>query len=232
MQVLFNADDFGLTKAVSKAIIQAHHNGVVSSTTLLMNGKAVDYAASLAKQVPSLDIGVHLTLTFGKPLTASTTNLTDEQGYFKWTKHFQTMEPPDLMEVKQEWRAQIEAFKQTGLTLHHLDSHHHIHGWLPLKQVIVELAVEYQVPVRCVDSLQDRPDLLLTEALWLDFYGDRVNENLFNELRKQPYSSVEVMTHPGFANEELAAVSSYTYNREKELDVLCSMTVPDWVTLL
>src|SRR5699024_10472923 len=68
MKVLFNADDFGLTKGTTDGIIHAHLNGVVQSTTLMMNGLAVDYAIRRAKQTTTLKVGIHLVLTCGKPV--------------------------------------------------------------------------------------------------------------------------------------------------------------------
>ena len=68
MQVIFNADDFGLTKGVTDGIIQSHTKGIVTSTSLIMNGRAVSYAVEQAKKHPSLRVGLHLVLSWGKPL--------------------------------------------------------------------------------------------------------------------------------------------------------------------
>src|SRR3954447_19197922 len=67
--LIVNADDFGITEGTNRAIIDAHQNGIVTSTSLLANGYAFDHAVSLAKQTPSLGIGVHLTLTEGPPVS-------------------------------------------------------------------------------------------------------------------------------------------------------------------
>ncbi len=233
INILFNADDFGLTKGVTDGIVQAHLNGCISSTTLMMNGMATDYAVQLAKKVPSLDVGIHLVLTWGgKPVHPDVPGLVDKDGSFKFTNRYQTEEPPNPEEVKKEWRAQLDAFLATGLPLHHIDSHHHVHGWEPLKQVILEIANEYKVPVRYVDSLQDHPEILLTDSLWLDFYGDGIYHELFGELEKTEGKSIEIMTHPGIMDEDLVSVSSYTKEREKELEILCSLESPGWANVL
>src|SRR5215831_18887573 len=62
-QLIITADDFGLTQGVNEAIVRAHRNGVVTSASLMVNGGAFDSAVELAKQSPSLDIGLHLNLT-------------------------------------------------------------------------------------------------------------------------------------------------------------------------
>ncbi|MUK89699.1 chitin disaccharide deacetylase [Ornithinibacillus sp. L9] len=229
MKVLFNADDFGLTKGITDGIMEAHTKGLVHSTTLMMNGKAVDYAVKQAKNHPSLHVGIHLVLTWGKPVSKDVSDLLDPNGEFKFKNTFLKMDPPNIYQVEKEWRAQIEAFLATGLPLHHIDSHHHVHGWEPLKQVVVKLAKEYGVKVRYVDSLKDFPEILLTETLYLGFYGDGVDEKIFHHLQKLNVKSVEVMTHPAIMDEDLIQVSSYTNKREQELQILCSLNTPDWV---
>lgn len=230
MKVLFNADDFGLTKGITDGIIAAHTNGVVNSTTLMMNGKAVDYAIEQAKQYPTLKVGIHLVLTWGKPLLQDVPSLTDKNGHFFFTSIMN--ETSNIEAVKREWTAQIEAFLQTGLELHHIDSHHHVHGWESLKDVIIQLAKQYNIPVRYMPSLKQAPEILLTETLWDGFYGDGVSKNIFNELSNLSTSSVEVMTHPAYIDEDLRGISSYVEKREDELQILTNLTVPSWVTLL
>ncbi len=67
-QVIVNADDFGLTEGTNAAILRAHLHGIVTATSLLANGRAFDHAVALARTTPSLDIGLHLTLTEGLPV--------------------------------------------------------------------------------------------------------------------------------------------------------------------
>lgn len=229
MKVLFNADDFGLTKGVTDGIIKAHKDGVVSSTTLMMNGKAVNHAVSQAKKHPLLKVGIHLVLTWGKPISGSVPTLLDDQGFFKFRNTFIEMGVADVDAVEREWCAQIDAFLATGLPLHHIDSHHHIHGWEPLKEVVVKLAQRYNVPVRYVESLKGNPEILLTETLWLDFYGEGVDHEIFNKLQHLDTASVEVMTHPAIVDQDLKEISSYIEKREQELEILCDLEVPSWV---
>lgn len=197
----------------------------------MMNGLAVDYAIRRAKQTTTLKVGIHLVLTWGKPVSHSVPGLVDRNGYFKYQNTFNEMDPPDPSEVEKEWRAQIEAFLKTGLTLHHIDSHHHIHGWEPLKATVYKLASEYNVPVRYVASLQSHPEILLTDKLWLGFYGNGIYEDVFENLRKLDAQSVEVMTHPAFVDNDLRSVSSYVEKRQEELNILCQLQAPDEVQL-
>lgn len=68
--LIVNADDFGLSKGQNYGIIEACRNGIVTSTTALVNGQAIDHAVQLSRDEPSLTIGMHFVLTMGKPLTA------------------------------------------------------------------------------------------------------------------------------------------------------------------
>lgn len=228
MKVLFNADDFGLTTGINDGIIASHLNGLVDSATLMMNGLAVEHAVSTAKKTPSLKVGIHLVLTWGKPLSKDIPDLMNEEGFFKYRNTYAQSERPNIEQVELEWKTQIEAFLKTGLELHHIDSHHHIHGWEPLKDVVMKLANEYRVPIRKVDSLSEHKEIFLSNELYLDFYGSGVSENIFEKLKELESESVEVMCHPAYVDEDLRTVSSYCELREQELELLCRLKRPDW----
>lgn len=231
MKVLFNADDFGLTKGVTDGIIQSYTNGVVRATTLMMNGKAVDYAVEQAKKHPHLKVGIHLVLSYGKPLNDDVTDLVDQDGKFKFVSQYDEANSPNIEQVEREWRTQIEAFLKTGLPMHHIDSHHHVHRWDVLKEVVIKLAKDYDVPVRNVPSLKEHPQILLTEKLWTDFYDEGVTEDIFEQIRQLNATSIEVMTHPAIVDDELREISSYTDKRTEELEILTNLEVPNWAKI-
>lgn len=231
MKVVFNADDYGLTRGVTDGIIQSYKNGVVRSTTMMMNGLAVDFAVEQAKLNPGLKIGIHLVLSWGKPISSDVNDLLNKEGTFKFHSTFDSQNKPNIEQVEKEWRAQIEAFLKTGIPLHHIDSHHHVHSWGILKDLVIKLAKEFNVPVRSVPSLQDHPDILLTESLWLDFYAEGVHKHVFEDIKNLDVKSVEVMTHPAIVDEELRQISSYTDLRTLELEILTNLNVPDWAKI-
>src|SRR5713226_2934153 len=70
-RLIVNADDFGFTSGVNRAIVEAHSRGVVTSSTLMANGAAFAEAAQLAKTVPKLSVGCHVVLTDGVPVLAA-----------------------------------------------------------------------------------------------------------------------------------------------------------------
>ena len=69
MQLIFNADDFGLSRGVNLGIIEAFRNGVVRSATLMANMNGFRDAVQLSSEHPELGVGIHLCLTAGQPLT-------------------------------------------------------------------------------------------------------------------------------------------------------------------
>ncbi|AHA29614.1 chitin disaccharide deacetylase [Exiguobacterium sp. MH3] len=226
-RVIVNADDFGLTTGINQGIIESHLNGPVHSTTLMMNGHAVEDAVRLSQQHPNLHVGVHLVLSWGKPLASTSQSLTKEDGTFRFTSRFLKEVPPDPEDVYLEWKAQIEAFLATGLPLHHLDSHHHIHGWSAINSVIIELAKEYQTTFRATGNAKHQ-DLWLTNRFDDRFYGEGVSYATLDSIT--PGSSVEVMVHPANMDALLPSVTSYVNQRLVEKDFLTRYTPPDWWT--
>ena len=77
--LIVNADDFGLSKGQNYGIIEACRNGVVTSTTALVNGAAIDHAAQLSRSTPELAVGMHFVLTLGEgimgPVTVDLANI-------------------------------------------------------------------------------------------------------------------------------------------------------------
>ncbi len=156
-QLILNADDYGRTPAVSTGIRQAHRNGILTSTTAMMNMRAIEADLQIAlEECPRLGIGVHLTLTAEKPVLppqqiSSLTRLAPDGISFPkldiLTKQADTV---NTAEVKAEWRAQIEKFVRImGRTPTHLDSHHHS-SYFTAKffGAMLELAREFNCAIR------------------------------------------------------------------------------------
>ena len=233
IEVLVNADDFGLTKAVNYGILDSHKYGIVNSATIMMNAKATEHAIEIAKKTPSLKVGIHLVLTWGKPLLSDVPSLVDESGFFK--KQGTVYGDPagiSLSELEREWSAQIERFLEFGLFPTHFDSHHHVHGIKAFLPVIKKLSDKYGLPVRNAGShlagIQTVTDVFLD-----DFYGEMVVEDYFQNLkgRVMDGASVEIMTHPAYMDEELMKVSSYNDIRLKETRILTKAKLPEGFSL-
>ena len=103
-KLIINADDLGLTPGVTRGIIKAHLNGIVTSTSAMMNSPHISQSLSAVnKEAPSLGLGVHLVLTWGKPLLPANAvpSLVDNQGNFFKFQQFTGLIPTlDLAQVR------------------------------------------------------------------------------------------------------------------------------------
>ena len=150
-RLIINADDFGLTDGVNQAIIDAHHNGLLSSTTLLANGEAFTSAAALARQAPRLGVGVHLNLTEGRPVApvSSVPTLISGCGVFARTPaglwRAMLLGRARAVEIERELRAQVEKVLAARIVPTHLDSHKHVHALPALGKMSLKLARQYGI---------------------------------------------------------------------------------------
>lgn len=138
-RLIINADDFGLTAGVNRAIVEAHEHGVLSSATLMANGQAFDEAVILARSKPRLGVGCHVVLVDGAPFLggAATHSLLNPNRSTAGNPHFREgigkfaalallgRLSPD--EIEAEAAAQIGKLQSAGITVTHLDSHKHTH---------------------------------------------------------------------------------------------------------
>lgn len=225
-QLIVNADDYNLTPGVCRGILAAHQEGVVTSTTFMVNLPGARASAHLAGKNPELGVGLHLNLTKGKPVSPreKVPSLVQENGEFIPHK----LHPQSRLsreEILLEWEAQLQKFIELmGKAPSHLDSHHHIHAlYLP---VFFQLAQTHTLPVRTITPEMAREarlyGLKTCDYFIEDFFGDKVGLENLKELLTgiPPDSSCELMCHPGEPDEELRKISSYSDNRRKELEVL------------
>src|SRR5262245_38433323 len=154
IQLIVNADDYGMAAGVSAGIRDSHKRGIVTSTTTMMNmPDAEDALRRAVVECPQLGLGVHLVLTCASPLlpASQVASLIDEQQQFygeaSFIAHVTSVDPE---EVKAEWRTQIDRFVSiVGHAPDHLDSHHHVSYFTPeLFKVMLELAQEYGCTIR------------------------------------------------------------------------------------
>ncbi|MBC1500925.1 chitin disaccharide deacetylase [Listeria weihenstephanensis] len=229
MKVIFNADDFGLSKGVVYGILDAYKNGVVRSTTMLANSPAFDLGAEVAKENPGLDIGAHLTLTFGSPILKDVPSVTAPSGKFLAQDVLRaSADKLDFDEVEREFTAQIEKIMAAGITISHFDTHHLIEPLvLPVMQ---KLAKKYNVGLRRSVHDADYTGIPTTDRFSDQFYGAGITaEVVKQEIKKyeNDTKTMEFMCHPAFIDETLLSLSSYTEYRIKELTFLTSQEVLD-----
>ena len=153
LQKIFNADDFGISKGVNAAIVKAHREGILNSASLMINQKYAAEAVKLAKEMPELEMGLHVNLTNEYPAASAQEIplLVDGQGKLK--NGFVNLlllsffKPRQLrQQVEIEMRAQIAKYLTTGLPLQHLDSHRHVHMIPQIFKTMRKLQKEFEVP--------------------------------------------------------------------------------------
>ena len=151
-QLIINADDFGIHPAVNEAVRKAATEGILTSTSLMAGGDAFDEAVEMARSMPSLGIGIHLTLVGGIKSVlppSEVPSLTWDNGVFchDYGKLIvRDLEGKILLsEVYAEWDAQIQKIMNTGLPVTHMDGHQHMHMWPHFYPRARDLAKKYHI---------------------------------------------------------------------------------------
>lgn len=150
-RLIVNADDYGLHPAVNQAVVLAHREGIVTSTTILAGGKAFFVDLTELKSCPQLGTGIHLCLVDQEPVLPpdEIPSLVDKSGrlyasYGGFLKKL-TLGQIKLKEVRAELEAQIRRVVEAGLTVTHFDSHQHLHLLPGISRIVVELGKKYNV---------------------------------------------------------------------------------------
>ena len=128
-----NADDFGFTRDVNQGIVEAHVDGILTSTTLMANGRAFDDAVRLAREHPSLDIGCHLVLVGEPPFPATVAKLIQAVALGR-------------IRIYDELAAQVRRILDAGLQPTHLDTHKHTHLLPPVLDAVGRISEDFHIP--------------------------------------------------------------------------------------
>lgn len=145
---ILNADDFGMSNAFNKAVLEGYNFGILKSCSLCANGEAFDEAVTdIVPKCENLSVGVHLNIIEGMSLT-NPSMLTDEKGIFNngyASIILKSMNKKFLEQVEKEFRAQIEKIR-AHIKVDHIDSHVHTHAIPNIFKLTVNLAKEYNIP--------------------------------------------------------------------------------------
>jgi chitin disaccharide deacetylase len=134
-RLIINADDFGFTSGVNRAIAEAHTRGVVTSSTLMATGAAFSEAVELARTIPQLSIGCHIVLIDGAPVLPGRQipSLTENNGSGRFRDGITNFAARALCggmhpdELEAEAAAQIGKLQAAGVAVSHFDAHKHTH---------------------------------------------------------------------------------------------------------
>lgn len=193
-----NADDLGLSGGVTRGILDAYEQGVVTSTSLLVDRAASAAAAEAVARLPGLSVGLHV-------------DLADADGHPR-------LDLTDGIACREEIERQVEVFvRLAGSPPTHLDSHRNVHRDPRLRPAFRVVAARHRLPLR-EDALP---------AYVSSFYGqwdgcvhpEQVSvEGMIRILAELPAGWSEVGCHPGYVDDGLR--SSYRHEREMELATL------------
>jgi predicted glycoside hydrolase/deacetylase ChbG (UPF0249 family) len=157
-RLIVNCDDFGMYPAVNTAVVRAMEDGIAGSCSLMVPCPGAEQAMQLLRRRPHLPFGIHLTLVRDHvrngwgPVSppATVPSLLDDAG-----RLFTTDRVADLLararpdHLEREFRAQIDAVADAGLTPTHLDWHCLADGGRDdVFDLTVALADEYGLAVR------------------------------------------------------------------------------------
>ncbi len=199
--LVVNADDFGASEGVNRGILHAHVHGIVTSTSLMVTGRARENAAELARQHPELGIGLH------------------------WDLDGERIPLEDARAVRDELTYQLDAFETlVGRPPTHVDSHHHVHRRDEIAPIARELASALGVPlreegsVRYVGGFYGQWEWQVTDLEHIR------PEFLIWILRNEVDAGwTEIGCHPGFVTDDFTSV--YLAEREVEVETLTAPRV-------
>lgn len=140
-RLIVNADDFGLSQGVNRGIAEAFRNGIVTSASLMVRGRAAEDAARLARRLPGLGVGLHLDL--GEWI--------HEGG--RWVASYEVVPLTDARAVQAEIASQLVRFRRLiGRPPTHVDSHQHVHMFEPVRGIVERVRRRTGIPVRGLDD--------------------------------------------------------------------------------
>jgi predicted glycoside hydrolase/deacetylase ChbG (UPF0249 family) len=253
--LIITADDFGLTGATSKAIVEAHLRGIVTATSVLAVARDLDAQLRLLDDAPDLCVGVHLAAVGEDPALLSKAEiptLVDRAGCFRssWRVLLRDLllrrvDPADL---RREFGAQIERVSAVRSPTH-LDTHQHVHLWPSAATVVVDLAAAHDIgsvrvpratgngpKARALNHLARRLASRLDDAgiahtarfRGLDEAGGWSAgglESALADLASSGAGSVEINTHPGAETDADRARFAWGYGWDAERRALTDHAV-------
>lgn len=244
-RLVVNADDFGFTCDVNRGIVEAHRRGILTSTTLMANGAQFDDAVRLARENPTLDVGVHGVLVQGPGQPRTVSALIQALA-------LRRINPLEVL------RAQVQKIIAAGIRPTHFDTHKHTHLLPPVLDAVARLCEEFhiqwvrrpmdlpftgpptEVPVstrivsRAMQGLRGRFHRVLSRHgirttdhfAGFQMTGRYDAAHLARLIGNLPEGDTEFMCHPGFCTDELlSAPTRLKASREQELSALTDRSV-------
>ena len=209
--LIVNADDFGASAGVNRGILECHTRGVVTSTSLMVTGRAVHEAVGLSREHPELAVGLHFDVC-GE----------DEREF----------DTDDVAAVRDEFRRQLDEFHHLmGRLPTHVDSHRHVHREEHLMPVFREMVARLGVPLRD-DGRVNFIGGFYAQWEWRVTNLEYVSVPFLQRiLREEVFDGwTEVSCHPGYRS--LGYASVYLAEREEEVRTLTDPRIRQTIAAL
>jgi hopanoid biosynthesis associated protein HpnK len=228
-RLIINADDFGFTSGVNRAIVEAHTRGVVTSSTLMAKGPAFAEAIALARSTTSLGVGCHVVLIDGEPALSaeklptlmSSARFRDGLAGFAARALTKRMK---ASEITEEAAAQIRTLQSAGISVTHIDTHKHTHVFPQILRPLLRAAADCGVRAIRNPFGPRRPfrssELLARPNLWTRYAEVRI-------LRRFAGTFREAVGRDGFATPDGTLGIEVTGTLDETLFRAIASNIPD-----
>jgi predicted glycoside hydrolase/deacetylase ChbG (UPF0249 family) len=249
--LIVNSDDYGMSEGVNRGILEGHHNGIVTSTTVMINMPAAQAGLHEAlRSAPKLGLGLHFNLSFGKPVSSNVPSLVTDGGRFvsSYDELMGKIASFEADDLERELTAQFERFiALTGRAPDHFDAHHGSTYFHPAAYaVMIRLAQEHHLPIRWHGEMEmghiatnaDGQLAARLQAVIARYGQPRQPDHFLNPifsfdslerteplkagLRKVPEGYSEMLVHVGYTE---GLDEAYTFQREQELAAVTDPSV-------
>jgi predicted glycoside hydrolase/deacetylase ChbG (UPF0249 family) len=244
MSLVVTADDLGLSTGVTQGILEAHRKGIVRSASLLVTFEASAEGAAVARREPELEVGLHLDLVGGTPVSepSAVPSLIDPDGRFWPLAEFARRVVTGRIraaELASEIRAQATRAREWGIAPLAWDSHRHTHLMPPVAGVVGRIArdegVRWIRRARSPRSWTGPKEAALRAATmasalayrgiagpswYIDLSTERPKLDAAGVALLATYGGVgELGAHPGYVDDSLGAADRLV-ERERDLRLL------------
>ena len=215
-KIIINADDFGLTEQCTYAIIDAFDNHLITDTTMVANGEALNIVKKSIIHNDNIlkNIGIHFNLTEGEPVTDAIKNLDFIVHNGKFTRYlatpqnyFRPFTKKEKQIIYEELEMQLFILRELGIQPTHADSHQHIHYNWQVAGIVVALCKKHEIKkIRIHKNVQDKGPvknfMFSMYNRWLLKQGF-VTTDHFGNIKEYQYIKEgisELMVHPDYNN--------------------------------
>jgi chitin disaccharide deacetylase len=239
--VIINADDFGYSLEVNKAISESFHREIISSTTLMVNMGGFPDAVEIIGTNPSLrnNVGLHINLVEGVPLSdciKKQKRFCDTEGRFSYRRNraIFSLTTDEKKALQIEVKAQIQRAVDNGIKISHVDSHHATHIEWGISQIVLNLLEDFKIKkVRIARNMGEKRSCLrelykysfnyflrIKNFKGVDLFGDIDDFYYWLKTQNLQNKTVEIMVHPIAASNGTIKDLDYENMKEKLAPVL------------